>query len=79
MSSFDQDRERAVSPETGPPVGAERATLHPWACRVSVVGGTGGIRGLLVGSVTTAVVHHAPCSVLVSRTAESEDRVGGHA
>lgn len=30
--------------------------------------GTGGIRGLLVGSVTAAVVHHAPCSVLVART-----------
>lgn len=29
--------------------------------------GTGGIRGLIVGSVTTAVVHHAPCSVLVAR------------
>ena len=31
--------------------------------------GTGGIRGLLVGSVATAVVHHAPCSVLVARAA----------
>ena len=30
--------------------------------------GTGGIRGLLVGSVTAAVVHHAPCSVLVAKT-----------
>jgi len=30
--------------------------------------GTGGIRGLLVGSVATAVVHHAPCSVLVAKT-----------
>ena len=30
--------------------------------------GTGGIRGLLIGSVTTAVVHHAPCSVLVARS-----------
>lgn len=30
--------------------------------------GTGGIRGMLVGSVTAAVVHHAPCSVLVART-----------
>ena len=30
--------------------------------------GTGGIRGLLVGSVTAAVVHQAPCSVLVART-----------
>ena len=40
--------------------------------------GTGGIRGLLVGSVTTAVVHHAPCSVLVARTGETEGRVGGH-
>lgn len=30
--------------------------------------GTGGVRGLLVGSVTTAVVHHAPCSVLVAKT-----------
>jgi nucleotide-binding universal stress UspA family protein len=30
--------------------------------------GTGGIRGLLIGSVTAAVVHHAPCSVLVART-----------
>lgn len=29
--------------------------------------GTGGIRGLLVGSVATAVVHHAPCSVLVAK------------
>lgn len=30
--------------------------------------GTGGIWGLLIGSVTDAVVHHAPCSVLVART-----------
>ncbi len=30
--------------------------------------GNGGIRGLLVGSVTAAVVHHAPCSVLVAKT-----------
>lgn len=29
--------------------------------------GTGGIRGLLVGSVTAAVVHRAPCSVLVAK------------
>lgn len=30
--------------------------------------GTGGIRGVLVGSVTAAVVRQAPCSVLVART-----------
>lgn len=30
--------------------------------------GTGGIRGLLVGSVAAAVVHHAPCSVMVAKT-----------
>ena len=30
--------------------------------------GTGGIRGLLVGSVAAAVVQHASCSVLVGRT-----------
>ena len=30
--------------------------------------GTGGIRGLLVGSVAAAVVHRAPCSVLVAKT-----------
>ena len=30
--------------------------------------GTGGLGGLLMGSVATAVVHHAPCSVLVART-----------
>lgn len=30
--------------------------------------GTGGVRGLLIGSVTTTVAHHAPCSVLVART-----------
>lgn len=30
--------------------------------------GTGGIKGLLIGSVTTAVVHHAPCSVLIGRS-----------
>ncbi len=30
--------------------------------------GTGGIKGLLVGSVTAAVVRHVPCSVLVART-----------
>lgn len=30
--------------------------------------GTGGIRGLLVGSVTAAVVQHAPCSVLVAKS-----------
>lgn len=30
--------------------------------------GTGGIRGLLVGSVAAAVVNHAPCSVLVAKT-----------
>lgn len=30
--------------------------------------GTGGIRGLLVGSVAAAVVHHSPSSVLVART-----------
>jgi nucleotide-binding universal stress UspA family protein len=30
--------------------------------------GTGGFRGLLVGSVTAAVVRHAPCSVLVAKS-----------
>ena len=30
--------------------------------------GTGGVRGLIVGSVASAVVHHAPCSVLVATT-----------
>lgn len=30
--------------------------------------GTGGIRGLLVGSVAAAVVNHAPCSVLVAKS-----------
>lgn len=32
--------------------------------------GTGGLRGLVLGSVTSAVVRHAPCSVLVARTAD---------
>ena len=42
--------------------------------------GTGGIRGLVVGSVTTAVVRHAPCSVLVARAADLDSphgRAGG--
>lgn len=36
--------------------------------------GTGGVRGLLVGSVTAAVVHHAPCSVLVAKTGDQQVR-----
>lgn len=45
-------------------------TIAEQAPDLVVVGarGTGGIQGLLVGSVTAAAVHHAPCSVMVART-----------
>lgn len=46
------------------------STIEDTAPDLIAVGarGTGGIRGLLVGSVATAVVQHAPCSVLVAKT-----------
>lgn len=45
------------------------ATIAERAPDLVAVGarGTGGLRGLLVGSVAAAVVSHAPCSVLVAR------------
>lgn len=45
------------------------AVIRADAPDLVVVGarGAGGLEGLLVGSLTSAVVHHAPCSVLVAR------------
>jgi nucleotide-binding universal stress UspA family protein len=36
--------------------------------------GRGGVRGLLLGSVSQQCVHHAPCPVVVVRTADGSDR-----
>jgi nucleotide-binding universal stress UspA family protein len=53
----------------GDPADAIVDEAGEWGADLIVVGtrGLGGARRLLLGSVSTKVVHHAPCDVLVVR------------
>jgi nucleotide-binding universal stress UspA family protein len=54
---------------SGEPASRIIATANKWAADLIVMGshGRGKIQGLLLGSVSQEVLHHAPCPVLVVR------------
>lgn len=62
---------RRVTP--GPPRGALLATASDLNAQLLVVGGRGrgGLEGMMLGSVSDAAVHHAPCPVAVVRPLRS--------
>jgi nucleotide-binding universal stress UspA family protein len=55
----------------GDPRGSLVAVAREWSADLIVVGarGLGAVQRFLLGSVSTALLHHAPCSVLVARGA----------
>lgn len=74
------DRARALSPDADARIAdGEAATALRWivedegATLVAVEDGHSRVAGILLGSVTTALLHHAPCSVLVARAPSDPD------
>ncbi|CNE42077.1 Universal stress family protein [Mycobacterium tuberculosis] len=75
-----RERHPGVRTETEIVTGAPRQVLIDAAdgARLVVVGsrGLGGFRGLLLGSVSQALIHHAPCPVVVVHASSESDVQG---
>ncbi len=63
----------------GPPAEALLAAAQDSELLVVGSRGLGGFKGLLLGSVSQQVAHHAPCPVVIVRTPEGDEHAQAEA
>ena len=64
---------------SGPPDKTIVEEARRWRADMIVVGTHGrGFWGRLLGSISTGIIHHAPCTVFVGRTKEKPNENGKH-